>query len=169
MKTSVVEGLLRTSFCTKTSTRFCTECGLALMLDLVNISLFCKPQAHHWKGCFLNFQKMCTCTYKSCLVDPEIWMFCCTGKTHGSPWAYARVSVFTGRKNSFGSSYRLIHGLYTRGHANGILRYAHMPFKTVAHNVPDSFSAHDVFCHRLCSFLYCISANVWWRSFCQKT
>ena len=29
MKVSVVEALFRTSFCTKTSTRFCTECGLA--------------------------------------------------------------------------------------------------------------------------------------------
>ena len=29
-KTCVVEALFRTSFCTKTSTRFCTECGLAL-------------------------------------------------------------------------------------------------------------------------------------------
>ena len=31
-KACVVEALFRTSFCTKTSTRFCTECGLALKL-----------------------------------------------------------------------------------------------------------------------------------------
>ena len=32
MKACVVEALFRTSFCTKTSTRFCTECGLALKI-----------------------------------------------------------------------------------------------------------------------------------------
>ena len=34
-KACVVEALFRTSFCTKTSTRFCTECGLALNADSI--------------------------------------------------------------------------------------------------------------------------------------
>ena len=37
-KACVVEDLFRTSFCTKTSTRFCTECGLALSYDLSKFS-----------------------------------------------------------------------------------------------------------------------------------
>ena len=35
-KASVVEGLFRTSFCTKTSTRFCTECALAPKVHINN-------------------------------------------------------------------------------------------------------------------------------------
>ena len=43
-KACVVEALFRTSFCTKTSTRFCTECGLALtaeMMIVLTMRLFC--------------------------------------------------------------------------------------------------------------------------------
>ena len=36
IKACVVEALFRTSFCTNTSTRFCTECGLALMSRVKN-------------------------------------------------------------------------------------------------------------------------------------
>ena len=40
-KACVVEALFRTSFCTKTSTRFCTECGLVHCTHLPLILFAC--------------------------------------------------------------------------------------------------------------------------------
>ena len=53
-KACVVEALFRTSFCTKTSTRFCTECGLALTL----VTLVCEVISTD----ISSEHSLCTCT-----------------------------------------------------------------------------------------------------------
>ena len=86
-KACVVEALFRTSFCTKTSTRFCTECGLALTNWLKIFSILTSSSSFwlqqikgknylSWRKCkkFSKFES----PFKSLLIPSEKFTITCT-------------------------------------------------------------------------------------------